>query len=159
VIDDFGRQLIAPRDLLNRWIVPLDRRTDYLTISGKKFAIPFEVFVVFSTNLDPAELADEAFLRRIPNKILVDSLSGNLFDDVVGKRLTSSGWGSESGAAEHLRNVCQERGGALRGCYPRDLFQIVESIAEFEERTPELTKTDVDRAAELYFGKTQARPE
>jgi hypothetical protein len=156
VIDDFGRQLLAPRDLLNRWIVPLDRRIDYLTISGAKVAVPFEVFVVFSTNLNPMELADEAFLRRIPNKILVDSLSRELFDDVVGKRLKSSGWESEAGAAEHLRAVCQERGGALRGCYPRDLFQIVESIAEFEERRPELTRTDVNRAAELYFGKTQA---
>jgi hypothetical protein len=154
VIDDFGRQMIAPRDLLNRWIVPLDRRIDYLTMSGAKFAIPFEMFVVFSTNLNPAELADEAFLRRIPNKILVDSLSPPLFDDVVGKRLKSSGWGSESGAVEYLRHVCQARGGALRGCYPRDIFRIVESIAQFEERTPELTKIDVDRAAEMYFGRT-----
>ena len=126
VVDDFGRQMIAPRDLLNRWIVPLDRRRDYLTINGAKFPIPFEVFVVFSTNLDPAELADEAFLRRIPNKILVDSIAPDLFDDIVGKRLLSNGWDSEIGAAEHLRDVCVAQGGGLRGCYPRDLFNIVE---------------------------------
>ena len=152
VVDDFGRQQIAPRDLLNRWIVPLDRRVDYLTISGAKFAIPFEVFVVFSTNLNPAELADEAFLRRIPHKILIDSISVELFDEIVGRRLQSNGWDSESGAAEHLRIVCAAHGGDLRPCYPRDIFQIVESIAEFEERTPRLTKVDVDRAAEVYYG-------
>jgi len=152
VIDDFGRQAIAPRDLLNRWIVPLDRRLDYLTISGAKFPIPFEVFVVFSTNLDPADLADEAFLRRIPNKILVDSLSSDVFDDIVGKRLQSVGWRSEPGAAVHLRNVCEAHGGGLRACYPRDLCNIIESIAEFEERQPALTISDVDRAADLYYG-------
>ncbi len=72
VIDDFGRQVISPRDLLNRWIVPLDRRVDYLTLHhGQKLCIPFEVMVVFATNLDPSELADEAFLRRIHNKIYI----------------------------------------------------------------------------------------
>jgi predicted ATPase with chaperone activity len=159
VIDDFGRQQIAPRDLLNRWIVPLDRRIDYLTISGNKFTIPFEVFVVFSTNLNPSELADEAFLRRIPNKILVDSVSSEHFNEIVGRRLLSNRWSVEPGAADHLRNVCGANGGSLRPCYPRDLFQIIESIAEFEERAPVLTAADVDRAAELYFGKTEVRPD
>jgi hypothetical protein len=154
VIDDFGRQMISPRELLNRWIVPLDRRTDYLSANGAKFAIPFEVFVVFSTNLNPTELADEAFLRRIPNKILVDSISPEVFDDIVGRRLLSTGWLAESGAAEHLRNLCALQG-SLRPCYPRDMFQIIESIAEFEERSPELTRSDVSRAADLYFAKTQ----
>ena len=154
VIDDFGRQMISPRELLNRWIVPLDRRTDYLSANGAKFAIPFEVFVVFSTNLNPTELADEAFLRRIPNKILVDSISPEVFDDIVGRRLLSTGWLAESGAAEHLRDLCALQG-SLRPCYPRDMFQIIESIAEFEERSPELTRSDVSRAADLYFAKTQ----
>jgi predicted ATPase with chaperone activity len=156
VIDDFGRQPIAPRDLLNRWIVPLDRRVDYLTVGGAKFPVPFEVFVVFSTNLNPSDLADEAFLRRIPNKVLVDSISTEVFDHIVGKRLKSSGWHSEAGAAEHLRTVCEAHGGGLRPCYPRDLCEIIQSIAEFEERAPELTKSDVDRAAELYYGVPEA---
>jgi len=157
VIDDFGRQMIKPQDLLNRWIVPLDRRTDFLTLNGTKFAIPFEVFVVFSTNLDPAELADEAFLRRIPNKILVDSISADLFDDIVCRRLQANGWIAENSAAEHLRDVCAAQGGGLRPCYPRDIFRIIESIAEFEERAPGLNVPDVDRAADLYFGKTMVR--
>ena len=152
VIDDFGRQAVSPRDLLNRWIVPLDRRVDYLSAGGAKFPIPFEVFVVFSTNLDPADLADEAFLRRIPNKILVDSISTDVFDEIVYRRLRTNGWRSESGAAEHLRTVCEAHGGGLRACYPRDICEIIQSIAEFEERPPALTKSDVDRAAELYYG-------
>src|ERR1700685_4545120 len=81
IIDDFGRQLMSPRDLLNRWIVPLDRRVDYLTLRyGVKFQIPFETMVVFSTNLEPSDLADEAFLRRIHNKIYVEAVDSNTFD-------------------------------------------------------------------------------
>ena len=75
IVDDFGRQLMSPRDLLNRWIVPLDRRVDYLTLRyGVKFQIPFELMVVFATNLEPSDLADEAFFRRIQNKIFVDAV-------------------------------------------------------------------------------------
>jgi len=152
VIDDFGRQLISPRDLLNRWIVPLDRRMDFLTMgSGVKFAIPFEVFVVFSTNLNPSELADEAFLRRIPNKILVDAVSAKVFDEIVDRRLFANGWAVQSDAKQYLRLLCQNRGGDLRPCYPRDIFGIIQSIADFEERTPAFTPSAIDRAAELYF--------
>jgi len=157
VIDDFGRQMIKPQDLLNRWIVPLDRRMDFLALNGAKFAIPFEVFVVFATNLNPSDLADEAFLRRIPNKILVDAISADLFDEILKRCLQSNGWAAETNAAEHLRDVCAKRGGSLRPCYPRDLFRIIESVAEFEERAPELTRRDVDRAAALYFGEGLAR--
>ena len=83
IIDDFGRQLMSPRDLLNRWIVPLDRKVDYLTLRyGVKFQVPFELMVVFSTNLDPSDLADEAFLRRIHNKIYVDAVDANSFDQI-----------------------------------------------------------------------------
>ncbi|HTA42178.1 MAG TPA: hypothetical protein VK789_07015 [Bryobacteraceae bacterium] len=154
VIDDFGRQMISPRDLLNRWIVPLDRRVDYLALSnGMKFAIPFEVFVVFSTNLNPTELADEAFLRRIPNKILVDAIPPHAFDEIVRRRLEAAGWPAEPDAADHLRKLCQDRGGDLRPCYPRDVFRIIESISVFEEREPALTVSDIDRAAELYFSR------
>jgi hypothetical protein len=152
VVDDFGRQMISPRDLLNRWIVPLDRRIDYLaTSAGIKFPIPFEVFVVFSTNMDPSDLADEAFLRRIPNKIFVSAISPQVFDRIIDRRIESTGWMAEPGARERLRRVCQERGGDLRPCYPRDLFRIIESVAVFEERQPMLAQAEIDQAAELYF--------
>ena len=73
LVDDFGRQRMRPEDLLNRWIVPLESRVDYLTLhTGKKFQVPFDVLIVFATNLDPASLADEAFLRRIPYKIAIE---------------------------------------------------------------------------------------
>ena len=78
IIDDFGRQMVSPRELLNRWVVPLDRRVDYLTLaSGMKFQVPFELMVVFSTNMNPHDLADEAFLRRIQTKVLVDNVSAD----------------------------------------------------------------------------------
>src|SRR5579871_6368487 len=83
IIDDFGRQMLSPRELLNRWIVPLDRRVDYLTLaSGMKFQMPFEMMVVFSTNLDPRDLADEAFLRRIQTKVMVENVSAEIFDRI-----------------------------------------------------------------------------
>src|SRR5262245_64276212 len=83
IIDDFGRQMLSPRELLNRWVVPLDRRIDYLTLaSGMKFQVPFELMVVFSTNLNPHDLADEAFLRRIQTKILVESVTEDIFDQI-----------------------------------------------------------------------------
>src|SRR5260370_12780299 len=83
IIDDFGRQMLAPRDLLNRWIVPLDRPVHYLTLSSAmKFQVPFEMMVVFSTNLDPHDLADGAFLRRIQTKVLVENVSDDPFDKI-----------------------------------------------------------------------------
>ena len=91
IIDDFGRQLMSPRDLLNRWIVPLDRRVDYLMLRyGVKFQIPFELMVVFSTNLEPSDLADEAFLRRIHNKIFVDAVDDKAFDQIFHRVVSSS---------------------------------------------------------------------
>jgi predicted ATPase with chaperone activity len=154
VVDDFGRQLISPKDLFNRWIVPLDRRVDFLTLgNGQKFEIPFEVFVVFSTNLQPTELADEAFLRRLPNKILVDAISDDLFDEIVNRRLDSQNWPYDPGSRALLREICKARGGDLRPCYPRDIFRIIESISVYEERQPVLSEEDIRRAADLYFGR------
>ena len=92
VIDDFGRQIMSPRELLNRWIVPLDRRVDYLTLhQGQKMRVPFELVVVFATNLDPGELADEAFLRRIHNKIYIGPISEETFLDILSRVLAERG--------------------------------------------------------------------
>jgi predicted ATPase with chaperone activity len=152
VVDDFGRQMISPRDLLNRWIVPLDRRVDYLSMGGsRQFPIPFEMLVVFSTNLKPSELADEAFLRRIPNKILVNSVSEPVFDAIAQRVLDSRGWSADPGALRHLRRVCQGLGGDLRPCYPRDIFRIVQATAEYAEAVPHLSVGLIDQAAEVYF--------
>jgi hypothetical protein len=157
VIDDFGRQLISPRDLLNRWIVPLDRRIDYLSLNyGVRFHIPFEVMIVFATNLEPSELADEAFLRRIPNKILVDAVAPAVFDEIFRRVAKKFNMPCEEGAIEYLRTRCIARGGDLRPSYPRDMCQIIKAINTYEEEPLQVTRAGLDRAVELYFGTMQS---
>jgi hypothetical protein len=156
IIDDFGRQMLTPRELLNRWIVPLDRRVDYLTLaSGMKFQVPFELMVVFSTNLDPYELADEAFLRRIQTKVLVEAVTDDIFDQIFQRVVQANQVSAELGAAPYLRDRCRGAGAKfLRACYPRDIYQIVKAISEYEGRPVRLTKSNIDRAVGLYFART-----
>lgn len=155
IIDDFGRQLISPRDLLNRWIVPLDRRVDYLSLRyGVKFQIPFEMMVVFSTNLDPSDLADEAFLRRIQNKILIEPVEPHVFDQIFHRvfRAREVPYGEDS--PEFLRNLCLQDGREyLRACYPMDICNLLVSISRYEHRAVEASREDLERAVNLYFAK------
>lgn len=155
LIDDFGRQLMSPRDLLNRWIVPLDRRVDYLTLRyGVKFQIPFELMVVFSTNLEPSDLADEAFLRRIHNKIFVEAVDARSFDIIFQRVLSARNLTGEPDAAEYLRKVCLREGRTeLRACYPSDICNILAAIGRYESRPPLVSKSELERAAALYFAK------
>jgi hypothetical protein len=155
LIDDFGRQLMSPRDLLNRWIVPLDRRVDYLTLRyGVKFQIPFELMVVFSTNLEPSDLADEAFLRRIHNKIYVEAVDAPSFDQIFTRVVQARGLQAEPDSAEYLRKLCLREGRTeLRACYPSDICNILNSIGRYEGRAPIMTKAEMERAAALYFAK------
>jgi hypothetical protein len=155
IIDDFGRQLMSPRDLLNRWIVPLDRHVDYLTLRyGVKFQIPFELMVVFSTNLEPSDLADEAFLRRIHNKIYVEAVDTQSFDQIFTRVVQSRNIQSEPDSAEYLRKLCLREGRTeLRACYPADICNILLSIGRYEGRGPIMTKSEMERAAALYFAK------
>jgi hypothetical protein len=156
IIDDFGRQLMSPRDLLNRWIVPLDRRVDYLTLRyGVKFQIPFELMVVFSTNLDPADLADEAFLRRIHNKIFIEACDAVVFDQIFNRVVASKNIPSEPDSAEFLRKICLREGRVeLRACYPNDICNILQSISRYENRPIQMSKPDMERAAALYFARS-----
>lgn len=156
IIDDFGRQLMSPRDLLNRWIVPLDRRVDYLMLRyGVKFQIPFELMVVFSTNLEPADLADEAFLRRIHNKIFVDAVDDKAFDQIFHRVVTHFNIPCEPDSSEYLRKLCLREGRTeLRACYPADICNIILSIGKYEGRPPFMSKSELDRATALYFAKT-----
>ena len=154
IIDDFGRQLVDPKDLLNRWIVPLDRGVDFLTLrTGVKVPVPFETMVVFSTNLNPKDLADEAFLRRIQNKIKIDAISPQIFDDILARVCEDHfvTWTPEQ--SRFVRETCLGAGGAevLRACYPRDIVLILRNIANYEERPPELSRDDIRRAVKLYF--------
>ena len=155
LIDDFGRQLMSPRDLLNRWIVPLDRRVDYLTLRyGVKFQIPFETMVVFSTNLEPSDLADEAFLRRIQNKILVEAVDPQSFDQIFDRVVRGRRIEAEPDSAEYLRKLCLRQGRTeLRACYPADICTILTSIGRYEGRGPVMSKPELERATALYFAK------
>ena len=156
IIDDFGRQVLSPRELLNRWIVPLDRRVDYLTLaSGMKFQVPFELMVVFSTNLNPNDLADEAFLRRIQTKVLVPNVSNEVFDEIFHRLVHQHQMPSEPGCAEYLRERCMAAGATfLRSCYPIDIYRLVKSINEYENRPVRMTRANIDRAVALYFAKS-----
>jgi DNA-binding MarR family transcriptional regulator len=160
VIDDFGRQILSPRYLLNRWIVPLDRRVDYLTLRyGLKFNIPFEMIVVFSTNLDPNDLADEAFLRRIQNKIYVEAVDGEVFDKIFQRLVSERNLPCEPGSGEVLRKLCLSLGPKeLRACYPLDIVDIIVSIGAYEAQPIEINKESLKRAVQLYFTKPKAPP-
>jgi len=158
IVDDFGRQVISPRDLLNRWIVPLDRRVDYLTLHhGQKLCIPFEVMVVFATNLDPSELADEAFLRRIHNKIYIEPVTEECFHEILARALAARQLSCDPDAESYLVQLCLAHGDALRACYPSDLCDILLWRSEYEGRPPQVTRSELDRAAGLYFTRPQNR--
>ena len=156
VIDDFGRQLMSPRELLNRWIVPLDRRVDYLSLRyGVKFQVPFETMVVFATNLDPRELADEAFLRRLQNKVYVEAIEPQLFDEIFRRVASARNLPYEPDTAEYLRKLCYREGSMeLRACYPADICSILAAIANYEGRPVRVSKEDLERAVALYFAQT-----
>jgi hypothetical protein len=153
LIDDFGRQLVRPRDLLNRWIVPLENRIDYLTLhTGRKVEIPFDVLVVFSTNLPPRDLVDEAFLRRLRHKIEVVDPTYDQFRVIFQKYAEQKGViFSESGLAYLLQEWYIRRGRKLRASHPRDLCDQIIDIARYLNVRPEMTTEMINRAAGAYF--------
>ncbi|HKW96833.1 MAG TPA: hypothetical protein VJN43_03825 [Bryobacteraceae bacterium] len=153
LVDDFGRQQVSPRELLNRWIVPLDRRVDYLALRyGLKFEIPFQLLVVFATNLNPSELADEAFLRRIHNKIYIDSILPEHFDEIFRRVARAKKVEITTESYASFRELCLSDGRTeLRACYPMDVCRILHSIAKYENRPPAATAENLKRAVELYF--------
>jgi Cdc6-like AAA superfamily ATPase len=155
VVDDFGRQLMSPRELLNRWMVPLDRRVDYLALRyGVKFKIPFELMVVFSTNLDPRELADEAFLRRLHNKVYVGPVDAATFDEIFRRVVGLRNLPCDPDVGEYFRRLCLREGGMeLRACYPWDVCNILVNIGRYEGRPARVTRADLERAVALYFAQ------
>lgn len=156
VIDDFGRQVIPPHQLLNRWIIPLDRRVDYLALRyGVKFEVPFELMVTFSTNLDPKSLADEAFLRRIHNKIYLGAVTAEGFDEIFVRTASRGEIQFEPASASCLRDLCYRAGcSELRACYPGDICDILGWIARYEDRPPVADAEGLQRAVDLYFSQT-----
>jgi len=153
IIDDFGRQRLRPEELLNRWVVPLDRRIDFLTlVGGKKIEVPFEMLIVFASNMDPAELVDPAFLRRIQTKIRIGEVSGEQFVEIF-RRFASDNTVSYDPSIpgdliEFIRhNLKQE----LRSCYPRDIVNQVCWSAKYDGRTPHIDRPALKRAIEAFF--------
>jgi predicted ATPase with chaperone activity len=153
VIDDFGRQRVAPRDLLNRWIVPLESRVDYLTLnSGQKFELPFMVLVAFATNIRPQELVDEAFLRRIHYKVLCESPSHEDFILIFRKYCDSVDVPFERPLVEELLDgYYRPRNLPMRGCHPRDLIEQSLSLAEYLGRPRQLSADLLRAACDSYF--------
>ncbi len=153
VIDDFGRQQMTPEELLNRWIVPLDRRIDYLALSyGVRFEIPFDVKVVFSTNLEPASLGDEAFFRRIQNKILITSIPDSEFDVVLRRAAKHHNVKIAAGAEAYLRKVSREVGdGDLRPYLPNEVCKILKAVCTYNGEEPILNEKTIDQVASIYF--------
>ena len=153
VIDDFGRQQVEPRQFLNRWIVPLESRVDYLTLqTGQKFELPFAVLLVFATNLQPSTLVDEAFLRRIHYKVLAESPTVQEFREIFQSYCLKSDVPYHDGLVDDLlTGFYKRRKIALRGCQPRDLIEQALSLAEYLGEPRRLTNELLHAACEGYF--------
>jgi predicted ATPase with chaperone activity len=153
IVDDFGRQRIRPDELLNRWVVPLDRRVDFLTLAGgKKIEIPFDIFVVFATNLDLAKLVDEAFLRRIQTKIKVDFVSPEQFREIFRRVCLRFNFKYDAALVDDLiQMISLEYAEPLRACYPRDIIQQILWRAHYLQKEPHLNQEAVAQACRNYF--------
>jgi predicted ATPase with chaperone activity len=153
VIDDFGRQQASPRDVLNRWIVPLESRVDYLTLqTGQKFGLPFDVLVVFATNLDPADLVDDAFLRRIQYKVRAEGPTIEQFIQIFANYCKKRELAFDRGLITRLiETELRPRGVVLQGCHPRDLIEHALVFARYHSRPRELTLDLLVEACRSYF--------
>jgi predicted ATPase with chaperone activity len=157
LIDDFGRQKVTPAEVLNRWIVPMERRVDYLTFqNGAKMTIPFECFLVFSTNLKPENLGDEAFLRRIQYKMLMKSPSEEEFTNIFLKFAASQGLACTPDLVERFLDRHYRRAGKpRRRCHPRDVLSHAIDILRFERRPLVLNDEVLTMAFESNFVSTE----
>lgn len=153
LIDDFGRQRIDPTDLLNRWIIPLENRHDFQVLaSGKKVQVPFDQLIIFSTNLEPNDLADEAFLRRIPYKVEVGDPSIEEFRKLFAYACKSVGCAFRSEAVDYLvQKHYRPVGRPLRRCQARDLIQQISNFCVYQGKPVELRPDYLDRAVAGYF--------
>lgn len=153
ILDDFGRQMVSPRELLNRWIVPLERGTDFLNLStGQKIEAPFDQLTVFCTNLQPSQLVDDAFLRRIRHKIRIDYQTEAEFAEILRRVCEDQGIEFHPSAAEYLlATYYRSVGRPLVGCHPRDLVEQIVDRARYYHVHAELVPAAIDFAAGNYF--------
>ncbi len=153
LIDDFGRQRVSPKDLLNRWIVPLENEIDFLTLhTGKKIQVPFDVFVVFSTNLDPSLLVDNAFLRRVRYKLAMRQPDRSGYETIFRMECDQRGIDYVPGVVEHLiREHYEGSRRPFNACEPRDLLSQVEDLCAYKGVEPFLSNEIIDAVAHNYF--------
>jgi len=153
LIDDFGRQQARPRDLLNRWIVPLEKRVDYLTLhTGRKIEVPFDVLIVFATNLAPRDLVDEAFLRRIRHKIEVKDPTWDEYREIFRRVCAEKDVPYDDGGLTYLiQEHYLKPNRPRRACHPRDIVDQLRDIARYLNVPPALSKDLIDRACNAYF--------
>ena len=153
VVDDFGRQLVQPKELLNRWIVPMENRIDYLSLlSGETIELPFELLLVFSTNIPPHQLGDEAFFRRIRHKIEVGDPDEAAFLEIMQLVCAANGMEySPEGGRYIIDRYYRPKNRHFRGVHPRDILDLLMDISSFEGRRPEFTTEWIDLACASYF--------
>lgn len=158
VIDDFGRQRMTPTQLLNRWILPLEKRIDYLTLpNGIKFQVPFNALLIFCTNLDPEKLMDEAFLRRIPYKIYMSDPTEDEFVKILKNASSQYDVLYDDTVTEYMLDTYfRNNKHHLRSCYPRDILQQIVNISIYQQSKPRMTREVVDMAITLYFTATKS---
>lgn len=154
LIDDFGRQLCSPKELLNRWILPLENRHDFMTVaSGKKFEVPFEQLIIFSTNLDPRDLVDDAFLRRIRHKVQILAPTRDIYERIFANNAKRLGMNPCPEAVEYLYERYYDRGRSPRASDCRDLLEIVQSICRFRRQPVQLTRELIAEAAASFIAE------
>jgi hypothetical protein len=155
IIDDFGRQKIDPKQLLNRWMYPLETRQDFCNLhTGQQFAVPFDQLVIFCTNLDPNTLADEAFLRRIRHKVFIGYISQEQYLEIFRRVCKKNGLKCDQQVVQEIMDQFYLQGSRpLRACHPRDLVEKLLDRAKFRGETPQLTYKDLNLACETYFIK------
>jgi len=152
VVDDFGRQRISPRDLLNRWILPLEKRIDFLTLSnGIKFQVPFDELLIFCTNIDPKELLDEAFLRRIPYKVKLSDPSEEKFRHIMKFLAPKYDIAYDDTMVDFLIENYFHGKRPFRSCHPRDILEQIVNASAYQRTQPRLTKNLIKLAAFNYF--------
>ena len=153
LVDDFGRQRVPASDLLNRWIVPLESRIDFLALhTGRKFEVPFDLLVIFATNLEPRTLADEAFLRRIPYKIHATNPSLEQFSAIFYMVCQKHGVAFDQTTVDHLvKKYYQGRGLEMRACHPRDLIEQMVNLCRYRKQPVIITQRLMDEVCRTYF--------
>ncbi len=156
LIDDFGRQLCSPKELLNRWILPLEDRHDFLTVSsGKKFQVPFEQLIIFSTNLDPKALVDDAFLRRIRHKVGIFAPTREVYEKIFQANCRKLSMNYDESSVDFLYERYYSQGRTPRASDCRDLLEIVQSICRYRRQPVHLTRDLMAEASASFIAEFQ----